>query len=144
MQSERGKLPQTEEFKVRRTLVILGLRKRTATKLSVWVFNTLNRWIATNGKVWAASRMKTIFKVVAGESPPPSNYIRGLDNNTFTCLSSLCRHLIRAGKRREVLTALSIFRRLKVEPVLTDKLISSVITPFTGKRRNSIFVCSEL
>jgi len=78
--------------------------------------------------------MKTIFKVVAGESPPPSNYIRGLDNGSFTCLSSLCRHLIRAGKRREVLTALSIFRRLKVEPVFTDKLISSVVTPFTGEK----------
>jgi hypothetical protein len=94
-----------------RTLRLLGLRKQSAIKLATSVFKLISHFIKTNGVKWTAQRMKTIASMVAGEFSFPSQFIRGLDSS-FRCLPPIARSLIRSGKRREVLTALSLYRKL--------------------------------
>jgi len=126
-----------------RTLRLLGLRKRSAIKLSTSVFRLLAKFVKTNGAKWTAQRMKAIFSMVAGEFSSPPHFIRGFDAR-YGCLPSIARHLIRAGKHREVLTALSVYRKLStgLNPdisSITDQCVGSEI--FDGKDKELFQTC---
>jgi hypothetical protein len=125
---ERLKILSMEVSKLRRTLRLMGLKKKTANKLSASAFFLREYYVYHNGPKWTAARIKTIFKVVAGEISPEPKLIRGL-GGSWNCLPAIFRPLIRAGKYREVLTALSIFRDLKTE---VDFDIDSITRPTKG------------
>jgi hypothetical protein len=106
-----------------RTLILMGLRQRTANAIVYWTHRKISSLLAERGPIFTVAYFKAATKVAGGEILIPTSHWN--KNGTGILFSSKIKSLFRAGKRRELVTCFSMFRVLNVDPVLDYESITN-------------------